>query len=594
MTELPKTSDRLQLAASYLLVICLLLTLHAGAMFLGLTPVLKGQMPDTDTYTRLVRVEELVKGGGWFNSTTERMNAPYGDTLNWTRPLDVLIVAAALPLHQQFGLSWHEALFWGGAVLPPLLQALFGLAVAWMVAPFFSAMSRPLLLLFVCAQPIVFAYSLVGRPDHQTLLLISAALMLGFVIRALLREGPALRLGLWAGLWAGFGLWVSTEFEFSLALVVGTLALMWLWQGERRMIELLEGIGIGFVLMTLAAVLIERGTGQWASLRELDKVSLSQLIGACINCGLWGMVGWLCPPGAGITRRAGALVGMAGAALFLLFLLAPELLRGPAGDIDPRVMKQFFLNIREMRRLWPKDGETFGLMSICLGVPLLALPIWLFMWRREALSPWLPLVALVAGFTVMGFFHARFSQFAAPFGAVFLLAVTLRVGYRLRERPLFIRAMVQAGLLVAPILIALAAINLKPSQPGNPAVCKVALIRETLDKLPRGIVFSPLNYGPELIYFTAHDTVAGPYHRNTRGILDSYDFFGTATDDEARRILRVRGVDYVLACPDRSATPETRAYRLTHGEVPSWLSPVELPEGQDFRLFRVNPAGVRN
>ena len=585
---------KLQIFASYALMALLLLTLHAGAVWTGMTPVLNGEMPDTDTYMRLVRVQELVEGGGWFNSTTQRMNAPYGDTLNWTRPLDVLIVAFALPLHQQLDMEWRDALFWGGAILPPVLQLLFGLAAAWAVAPFFAPVARPLLLLFVCLQPIVFAYSFVGRPDHQTLLLIAAAMLLGFVMRAIRQHGPALRLGLWGGLWAGFGLWVSTEFEFSLALVTGTLALMWLWQGQRRLIELLEGIAIGFLLMTFAGVLAERGMNEWSHVRELDKISLSQLIGACIHCGLWGMTGWLCPQDAGIGRRTLALSSMGAAALFLLVLLAPELLRGPAGDIDPQVMEKFFLNIREMRSIWPNTVETFSLTLLCLGVPLLALPLWLVVYRRDVLSPWLPWLVFTLGFTAIGFMHARFAQFAAPFGAVLLMAVVVRLGARLEGRVLLVRVVAQAGLLFLPLFFLFLALSLLDQPPKDEASCRIKPVSEALNSLSRGIMLSSLNYGPELIYFTSHDTVAGPYHRNTKGILDSIAFFGEISDSAAKDILRTRGIAYILACPDSDATPETMSWKLTHGEFPAWLEPLALPEDQDFRLFQVNQAVLNN
>lgn len=583
MTQ-PQT-PRLQVFASYLLVVLLLLGLHAGAMFAGLTPVLQGEMPDSDTYMRLVRVQELVDSGAWLNSTTDRMNAPHGDTLNWTRPLDVLIIAAALPFKGELGYNWHEALFWGGAVLPVLLHLVFGLCVAWMAAPFFAPSARPLLMLVVCIQPIVFIYNVAGRPDHQTLLLISAALMLGFVTRALTSGARALRAGLWAGMWAGFGLWVSTEFEFALAVVTAALALLWLYRGELRVLELLEGLAIGFLLLVFAGVLAERGDA-WSVVRELDKISLSQLVGAGINCGLWGTTAWLCQRG-GMLRRLLAFALVSLAALCLGMLLAPELLRGPAGDIDARVMQEFFLKIREMRPLWPTSWENFSYLLLCLGVPLLALPLWLWTYRREKLTPWLPLVALTSAFTVFALFHARFAQFAEPFGAVLLLAVVIRVGTTLAERPLLQRAGAQAGLLMAPLLGAALVMGLVPMAPLDHFRCAIKPVSSALDQLPQGIVMAPLNSGPELIYFTHHDTVAGPYHRNARGILDSIDFFGAADDAKARLILRQRGVKYVLSCPDASALPDSRSARLAAGNVPDWLTPLPLPEGQDLSLYAV-------
>lgn len=45
-----------------------------------------GRLVGPDSYMRLVRVEELLNGTGWFNDVIARANAPYGDQLHWTRP----------------------------------------------------------------------------------------------------------------------------------------------------------------------------------------------------------------------------------------------------------------------------------------------------------------------------------------------------------------------------------------------------------------------------------------------------------------------------------------------------------------------------
>jgi hypothetical protein len=102
--------------------------------------------------------------------------------------------------------------------------------------------------------------------------------------------------------------------------------------------------------------------------------------------------------------------------------------------------------------------------------------------------------------------------------------------------------------------------------------------------------------GSELIYRTPHGFVATPYHRNTDGILDAYDFFAATEPEKAAGILRRRGIDLVLICP---AFPEQRMYldgqattvfeRLRDGAPPAWLRPLELPPqlaGQ-WRLYRV-------
>lgn len=45
------------------------------------------ELTDTDTYMRLVRVEQLAETGNWYNSVIERSNYPDGDELHWLTDL---------------------------------------------------------------------------------------------------------------------------------------------------------------------------------------------------------------------------------------------------------------------------------------------------------------------------------------------------------------------------------------------------------------------------------------------------------------------------------------------------------------------------
>lgn len=552
----------------WLFVILLILGVHAALVYGGFTPILHGDMPDSDTYMRLVRVEAWVNGQSWFDSTVDRMNAPYGDVLNWTRPLDVLIVAGAYPLHVWQGMDWHTALFWSGAALPVVLHLLLGLAIVWAFAPLMPRAIGPLLFVVALLQPVMLAYNMAGRPDHQTLLLICAALMFGGLVREQAGAHRPLRCAIEAGLWAGFGIWVSTEYQFLVIVVTGMLALLWLKTGEDRHLRALEGLALGLFAMTGLAVLAERGA-DWARVRELDKVSLSQLLAAAVNCGVWGFVVGL-GRDRGFGRRLAVLVGFGLLGLLGLLFFAPEILRGPTGDVDPRVLREFLLANREMSPLVPISGVTL----LWLGTPLLALPLWLGLQKNRLPLVWLPLVWSVAFFTGAGLLHARFAQWAAPLGAVLLVEV-----FRLMPvARASLRVLLAVGLLAGPVLAGLVWINENPQQPRDNPRCELADLAPFLNQQPQGILMGSLNVGPEILYRTHHAVVSGPYHRNRDGILDSFDFFATGD----RAILNRRGVRYVLVCKgDKGAF----AQKLVDGTAPGWLKPITLPPETDFRLY---------
>ena len=80
----------------WLIVVCLWAALHLALTASVASPVFNGELLGPDGYMRLVRVGELLVTGNWYDVVIERSNAPYGDALHWTRPMDAIILALAL------------------------------------------------------------------------------------------------------------------------------------------------------------------------------------------------------------------------------------------------------------------------------------------------------------------------------------------------------------------------------------------------------------------------------------------------------------------------------------------------------------------
>ena len=111
--------------------------------------------------------------------------------------------------------------------------------------------------------------------------------------------------------------------------------------------------------------------------------------------------------------------------------------------------------------------------------------------------------------------------------------------------------------------------------------------------LPNGVVFTFIDFGPRLITVTHHDSIGGPYHRNGEQIADVMNAFrGTA--DQAHKLLGKYHSNYLLVCPNSSTTTIFRAeapkgfyQQLAHGQVPGWLTPIDLGKDSPFRMWRV-------
>jgi hypothetical protein len=79
----------------------------------------EGRLLDTDPYVRTLRVEELRRTGDWFATDISRLNAPYGLSMHWTRPLDLLILGPALVAERVADADPRRAIFWSGALSAP-------------------------------------------------------------------------------------------------------------------------------------------------------------------------------------------------------------------------------------------------------------------------------------------------------------------------------------------------------------------------------------------------------------------------------------------------------------------------------------------
>jgi hypothetical protein len=111
---------------------------------------------------------------------------------------------------------------------------------------------------------------------------------------------------------------------------------------------------------------------------------------------------------------------------------------------------------------------------------------------------------------------------------------------------------------------------------------------------PKGVVFTWVDLAPRLITVTHHDSIMGPYHRNGEQIADTMKAFrGSA--DQARQIFAKYHSDYLLSCPNSSTTtiftsetPNGFYAQLARGQVPKWLTPVELPANSPFKMWKIS------
>jgi hypothetical protein len=157
---------------------------------------------DADCYSRMSRVEQVMKHPLQSIRHHDFENFPQGIATHTTAPLDWIIALLALT----FTPFSKQALDLAGAWISPLL-GLATLVVLWAWSTRARLPYRHAMLLLVAVSPILVQAFKLGRPDHQSLLLLLMAA--GLAAEWSLWQSPCRRAAIaWGAAW-GLALWTS-------------------------------------------------------------------------------------------------------------------------------------------------------------------------------------------------------------------------------------------------------------------------------------------------------------------------------------------------------------------------------------------------
>ena len=579
-----------------------MLILALGAVLLAVTLPAMRDGHNPDSYLRMVLAQQLWQGGDWFNHTFARTNPPFGMETPWTRPVDLLVLAGAVPLQQIMSVQ-NAFLVWG-AVLPIAAFVVTGLLIYQVggLLGFAAAGQLQAVALFAFSMltPNTF-YPL--NVDHHFLLLIACLWLLAEVLVCLRmpeNPGPPVR----AGLALALGVWVSPEFLLPAAGVLAGLGCIWLLRpgstGPILLRLLLTATG-----GLMVAVLLER-TSPLAVIH--DSVSIVHVtLFALLTLAATVLI--LLPCRLGVWRR-GCAAGLGGGMVFLgMQLLFPQFWRAHYLATDAFVMRELLRFVAELQPVTKVPGGSSGIIILILAAAGACWTLYRLYLRDAAFDRQIWLVMLVTGLllAVPSILQVRWMS-GYGVAVLPLLAVPALEAARCRLQAFFknksLLVLERALLLGYPILFPLLLLNFAGAldsvrnPPASPAVeryntCEQALIRFTKDDgfsrfggTTRPLILMlPTNHAGVVWFWTPHSVVAGNYHRDTAGIHDVVTFF-RADATTAHEILTRRKVDWIAYC-DGDPMIGKEFFLKAGRPVPAWLEPVtsKLPSG--LRLYRV-------
>jgi hypothetical protein len=546
---------------------------------------------DTDDNMRMMQVRALLQGQDWFDLRQYRLNPPFGADMHWSRLVDLPLAAIILATRPFVGGPEAERIAIAVAPMLPYLILLFGLAVTArrLIDP--RAFFLPIVAMIVAG--LTNSMFMPTRIDHHgwQLALLSVSI-------AGLADPKRVRGGVTLGLSTALSLAIGLEMVIYLALAGAALVLFWVADAGQRRRALAYAVSLGGGVAFAFLVFASNAN----RLPVCDALSPVWLSNALLGSALLVLMALFTPPNwkVRLALAAGTAMVMAG----FHALAWPHCLTRLEG-VSPEVYDLWLSKVREAR---PVYRHGWQVATLILALPVTGVIGWsLLTWRnrfdadllRRTIAAAIPAITAL----LLLFWQTRTgpaAQMLATVGAVAIVWVLApladRMGGPLRTLAVVAIALIGFGAVV-PLGMKIVPPNMKTPRQVQieraNRMCNFIGSYRPIAQLPKGRVFTFVDYAPRLITVTHHDSVIGPYHRNGEQIADVMKAFrGSA--QEARRTFDKYRSDYVLTCPDSSTTtifmseaPNGFYAQLSRGNVPDWLTPVPLPEKSPFRMWRI-------
>lgn len=571
----------------------LLLSL-AASVTLALSSIKAGVFDalSTDDAMRLVEVRDLIGGQGWFDVVQYRMDPPGGTSMHWSRLIDAPLAGLILLLKPLLGMRGAEALtlyFW-----PALLLAV-ALALVAAIARQMSNSTAPMLaaaVLAVLALPAL-GHFRAGAIDHHNAQIV---LLLALVLMTTQIEQSAVKAAL-AGLIASLSLAIGIEMLPAVAATGVAVVGLFVWRGAAvgRQVGAF-GAGLAASSLLLAPALLP--------LSSLTAPVCDAFGGPVLLLTVGGGVSLMLMAGIDRYRSTLAMRALSGATSAIILVgsflaFFSGCMASPFAHLDPIVRLLWVNNIDEavsfarMLQLFPEEiAGYYAFPIVTVGLAAMAL---IRACPAERFR-WIVAIGALAALTGFGFLQIRglaaASMVAAP---VFAASLTM-LWPRLASGP----KLLLVAAVASPFSLAVAGLSAKqvtdaifePEAIGGPSPCRTLSEVAPLKRLPKGRVMAPLDLGPAILAETSHEVFAGPYHRNNDGNTALIRLM-LAPLPAAQQILSDRRVDYVVTCsaaPDLNIiklAPEGLEARLSRGETPEFLEPIDLGPATKISAWRV-------
>jgi len=549
-------------------------------------PLIGWEPVGPDDWTRLLEVRAWLDGQAFWDVTQYRLNPPDGFSMHWSRLVDLPLAALMLVFGETAAMA-IVPLLW----LLPALIALRAIMLRLDFPPLAMAFGLVILPLF----PLLPGNFAPMRIDHHAPQAVLALVCAALLIRN--SKASAILCGICAAAWVV----ISLEGLPLVAVLAGLYGVRY-WFGESKLLP-----------WFLGALAIASAALSYASRGPLDTAFCDILLpGHIMTFAAAAVIATIIPFLPWQDRVQGRVIALG--AMGLVCLQSATMLLGPCAtnpmaELDPVLQTYWHGYITEGLPIW-KQPVSVALMLVWT-IAIIAVGWWrahctgLFHQGRALACTLLFLFALAAGgYSLLVMREGVVAQLLAiPFAALLMAEFLPKARALASPLPRILATLAAVG-LTTPLFASAFAKPLDKLLPTENmrTIASVERLAEGpcdysgLDAAPPGLVFAPLDAGPEILGRSEHTVYAASYHRNQGPMRDVLTAF-TSSPEQAREIIERSGADYVVICYSaadfalyRSASLDSFASMMAKGadHRPDWLEmPPQFGDGRSAAIYRV-------
>lgn len=590
---------------------------------------------DTDDFMRVVRIREFFDHYDLNNYVIARSNYPYGCELHWTRLYDFFII----------GLTWFIDLFtdsleqsinYACFCISPII-GLVSMVFLFKIFDMFTDKGNVFLTTALfCASPFLMSFFSFGRPDHHSFIVLCTIIYLFYIAKMVLYDSNDTHIFIKIAIAATACVWASPETLIVLLLVDAVLFFSYMKDFEKTANLYFKNLLIACFVGTIGLIpeansqsfhsvsicilmlLIPYTTLKQNSLQkdpffrcwhyiclmfmmifltkiqpvEYDKISI-------VHSTLFLCLSTFFAVNLQMIGRKHHLYDAVVWALvigFIFLSMFPRFLMGMSADI-PQFVKDIWLSkISELQS--PLSGNMLFTFLVYTAVFATAVTVKIQELRKQSITGknivWAIFIVLSTCYWLLACFAYRMIPYTILFGLPIIVSLCMSSRYvKKYSRP--VRMIITTVCACFFIFATSLCCESDEDEEDSVATRKYseAELFACVDNLSVDpvVIMAHSNHGPKLVYYTKHYVLGAPYHRQTEGIISSYNVMDMDCDiNIVRETLQKTKTQYIfIGHKQEKQFPKSFASKVLSGQVPQWLSIVKIPEKfSDYSIFKID------